>query len=426
MTTTDNNTKVYKGFHGWKAQTIENANGYDWKITTMKTSCGNITTHAQAGKTDKEGCFTFSMFTSPNIQLYKEGGRATEKSVKEQHIKALLKFDELKEGGELPVSKTGSHKEGYEIKIGQVIFLNGYGQNQYHHEKKVIYDISKSSFVTTYKYVNLETLELGVASHIRNVKDLFGIGVYYKEGDFYEDLDELNNILIEAKAKERKEEQRNEAERMLREQATNGKIEEGKTLINPPKDLKYVIVAEFRQDESDSMTDYFAASTTKTIYLAYSSHKRNLFSEMRKACLNCDIEVIKAMADAPKDWEQKQNYTGGSGYFLGESSYRGVNIRKIYISSLDELFIAASENRFYCESDKEVSKQVQSNGIDLTLVDYSEKAIALFGDTKSIKEALKKLGGRFNPRLTFNDEKKPGWIFPKSKTEEVKEALNIK
>jgi hypothetical protein len=35
----------------------------------------------------------------------------------------------------------------------------------------------------------------------------------------------------------------------------------------------------------------------------------------------------------------------------------------------------------------------------VTLVNYSDKAIALFGDTKAIKEKIKAIGGRFNPFL---------------------------
>ena len=49
-----------------------------------------------------------------------------------------------------------------------------------------------------------------------------------------------------------------------------------------------------------------------------------------------------------------------------------------------------------------------------TVVDYSEKSVALFGDTKPIKEQLKKMGGRFNANLRpfADDTRVPGWIFP--------------
>ena len=51
-------------------------------------------------------------------------------------------------------------------------------------------------------------------------------------------------------------------------------------------------------------------------------------------------------------------------------------------------------------------------GPKYTIVHYSEKAIALFGDTKAIKEHLRTLGGRFNPRLQHNSQRTAGWVFP--------------
>lgn len=51
---------------------------------------------------------------------------------------------------------------------------------------------------------------------------------------------------------------------------------------------------------------------------------------------------------------------------------------------------------------------------------YSEKAIAVFGDTTSIKEKLLELGGKFNTNLRGQ----AGWIFPKSKESNLKLALS--
>lgn len=64
---------------------------------------------------------------------------------------------------------------------------------------------------------------------------------------------------------------------------------------------------------------------------------------------------------------------------------------------------------------------------DLFIHDYSERSIAVFGsDTKTHKDTLKELGGKFNPALT--DPKNPeskaaGWIFSKSKLEQVKSFI---
>jgi 4-hydroxy-3-methylbut-2-enyl diphosphate reductase IspH len=57
------------------------------------------------------------------------------------------------------------------------------------------------------------------------------------------------------------------------------------------------------------------------------------------------------------------------------------------------------------------------------LVQYSEKAIAVFGDTKPYINELKELGGKFNPALTRDNEKCPGWIYPKKTQDAVQELV---
>jgi hypothetical protein len=56
---------------------------------------------------------------------------------------------------------------------------------------------------------------------------------------------------------------------------------------------------------------------------------------------------------------------------------------------------------------------------------YSDKAIAVFGTiTPAIEQILTSLGGKFNPSLKgLEDSRRPGWIFPKSKKEQVEKAL---
>lgn len=69
----------------------------------------------------------------------------------------------------------------------------------------------------------------------------------------------------------------------------------------------------------------------------------------------------------------------------------------------------------------EEAKETEAVTVEgLEVVDYSEKAIAVFGDTKAVKEQLKELGGRFNPSLNYNGEKRAGWIFSKKKADEVR------
>lgn len=62
--------------------------------------------------------------------------------------------------------------------------------------------------------------------------------------------------------------------------------------------------------------------------------------------------------------------------------------------------------------------------MSLVIVDYTEKAIAVFGETKFYKNKITEIGGKFNPSLTWDNEKKPGWIFSKSKRSIVQELIN--
>lgn len=61
------------------------------------------------------------------------------------------------------------------------------------------------------------------------------------------------------------------------------------------------------------------------------------------------------------------------------------------------------------------SKKPKQPAEPLTLIDYSEKAVAVIGDAKELKEKFKELHGRFNRNLTVNGEKKAGWIFSKKR-----------
>ena len=67
----------------------------------------------------------------------------------------------------------------------------------------------------------------------------------------------------------------------------------------------------------------------------------------------------------------------------------------------------------------EPAKAIKTKGIQL--INYSEKAVAIIGDTRAIKDTLKTLGGRFNAHLTCG----AGWIFSKSKEATLRNALSI-
>lgn len=61
--------------------------------------------------------------------------------------------------------------------------------------------------------------------------------------------------------------------------------------------------------------------------------------------------------------------------------------------------------------------EVQSGKVQI--IAYSEKAIAVIGDTYPLKDKLKAMGGKFNKFLSCG----AGWIFRKSDLEVIKNAL---
>ena len=92
-------TTVRKGFNGWVGKTmVDNFKGYDWDITTIKNSRGDLTTTAQGGKSEDKGgykMFTFMLYQDPSVRLQtSRPARVNEKVVSEQHAEALKVFKE--------------------------------------------------------------------------------------------------------------------------------------------------------------------------------------------------------------------------------------------------------------------------------------------------------------------------------------------
>lgn len=55
----------------------------------------------------------------------------------------------------------------------------------------------------------------------------------------------------------------------------------------------------------------------------------------------------------------------------------------------------------------------------INIIDYSDRAFAVVGDTKAVKDALKKMGGSFNSKLSCG----AGWIFSQKKRAEVEKFI---
>lgn len=307
------------------------------------------------------------------------------------------------------------------VEVNQIIQMEGYDNPKY-----VVYEIVNEQWGIDYKLINLKDHSFNRTRIICPLSEKFGIGFYYdSENPQFMDAFEVAILLQEAKLKKKAEADEAEKERI--------RVEEVKAIGRKrfaeifPEDAQAVIVARLQQNESDSQSDYFAHSTQRTVILGFSKHKRDLFSEMRKHASN--FEETAHLAEYNADYEHREKYSMGDGYYLGESKYHGWIIEKVGVWKRENTienfaYIAGYENNIHLKKTDKTPQTPPSddNGVGknaCTLVEYSDKAVAVFGDTKSIKDELRAMGGRFNSRLTFNGQRLAGWIFSKSQEQRL-------
>lgn len=420
MTNLTEKTSIKKDHSGWSGETIIKRNGKNYLILTIKGNNGKIKSYYRVVNIGANGSISFMMFGGEQGDLIEVLGRATEKTIKETHNKALIVFDEK-------IKECEEEREETPV-IGSIIFLDDcFGKTKGDKgNEHIVYHINENGhFGLEYYTVERSTLHLNVYDNVRDYKNKFGIGMYFlPDYKFSGTQEDLENLVIKAQELKKKEEEAAESEKLLQLTVKKGKIEEGKKLLSIPSWAKTVIVADDYEDQSDSQTDYFHASKKNTFYLAFSKTSRNNMKELEKACKNWD-ETKKLLQD-----EDTQKYTFGHSvlpdYFIGSSSWSGlkVNKRKYFdltsVANLEALYIAAAEGRCFFTQPKKVSKEIQTSAIDLQIIDYSEKSIVVIGDTKPYKDRFKAIGGRFNFRLSCG----AGWVFSKTNTIEVENLLN--
>jgi len=163
------------------------------------------------------------------------------------------------------------------LPLGTKLYINGYGNT---------YVITGRKNTAAYFAVNVETHRIRIfepyaLEFIKNKKDS-RIQVYI--------LDDVEPNWLDLKAKALDLERKNIETKKLAAIENERILAEGEKLLTEkrPKWAKAVIIAYFESNVSDSMTDYFALTKGKIYILAWSKHKRNLFSEMRKAAAKMD------------------------------------------------------------------------------------------------------------------------------------------
>ena len=312
------------------------------------------------------------------------------------------------------------------VSVNQVVVLEGYSYDSY-----VVYEVTRDKWGITYHLVNLETHEFHTSDLIRPLSEKFGIGIYYDDAN-PKFLDPLETAALLTKAKEKKAEAERKVKEAREEYERIAKI--GAERLRPliPTDAKAAIIGTLRVSECDSYTDYYDYSIVRTVILGFSKHTRNLFSEMRKHAAN--FEETAYLEEYNADYEHRENYSMGDGMYLGRNKYSGWTIEKEPICDLEKFIEryahTAGDEANLCMKAPQRENEAQQptatadlSTLSLEIVEYSEKAIAVFGDTKPIKDVLKNLNGLFRANLTYKGERRAGWIYSKKQELKVREAL---
>ena len=311
------------------------------------------------------------------------------------------------------------------VSVNQVVMLEGYSYDSY-----VVYEVNRNQWGITYHLINLRTHEFHTSDLIRPLSEKFGIGMYYDDAN-PKFLDPLETAALLTKAREKKTENDRKAEEKRQRNKHTAKIGAERLCPLIPSDAKAVIVGELRASECDSYTDYYDYRIERTVILGFSTHTRNLFSEMRKYAAN--FEGTAYLAGNDKEYEHRENYSMGDGMYLGRNKYSGWTISKERIYDLEKFIeryahTAGSEANICLkapqgETEAQPTTSADLSTLNLEIVEYSEKTIAVFGDTKPIKDVLKGLNGLFRANLTYNGERRAGWIYSRKQEQKVREAL---
>jgi hypothetical protein len=397
------NTKIYNSFHGWTGETKVKVNGKNWVLTTMKRHSGTIGTHCHVVQDEGNGSYSFMMFGDNDpkenfwLNILPKGTKATEKTIREAHFKALAEFDQKSEAGELP-----SAKEEYKIEVGQVIFTDGY-ENSY---RRAIYKIEGTRFYT----VLLDGSNTRIDTHIRPWSKKFGIGVYYREGDKVSP-EQVENLLIDAHRNMELKKAADEAQRIINEQQAKAKAE---------------YLSQFQKADRRTTTNIIKRHILKT------------WPQVQKVEVKTDVFSGGDSQDvtyyAPERIEALETFVRS----FREGHFNSMEDLYEYDSDKSEIILEGHILQTYKYSSAHFEKAepkaeqlppppafIITAPLAFEMVNYSDKALAVFGETKPIKEQLKQIGGRFNPFLNHNGSKKAGWIFSKSKEQELKKLLNL-
>lgn len=190
------------------------------------------------------------------------------------------------------------------------------------------------------------------------------------------------------------------------------------------------ITSKYQYGRFDGMTDIYEYSNTieNLPQSKYVQTRREISEEVN----NIVKEAVRKLFNFSNmtEWEQEREINSYAYKIINKNSIPvGATVTGIAEGEegvffedrhpLTFLLPTTAERKTKTETVSALFEKVEVVDSEIQIIDYSEKAIAVIGDTKPIKEKLKELGGKFNFRLSCG----AGWIFPKSKLNEIEKLL---
>lgn len=159
--------------------------------------------------------------------------------------------------------------------------------------------------------------------------------------------------------------------------------------------------------------------------------------ELEYLKVNVIPEVAKTLAEkfsglrCEIDFSLQFNGESKIDYSLFTSSSSVLIRETLDTNELNTTTIAKESEQSYTSPEKsldETKNEIQGNhntspaSSTVSIKDYSDKAIVVYGDTKPYSDFFKSHGGYFNPRLREG----AGWVFSKKREDEIREFLGLK
>ena len=252
--------------------------------------------------------------------------------------------------------------------------------------------------------------------YCRPISEKFGIGFYYDLNEPRATDEEINQAIERANQFIKEEEEEKKREEEKRKQAREEVIKKYDKIFDRPSGeyrTDAVLVAKHIRKELSTEFPGQKFSVRKTDY-------STIHIEWKDGPTRDEVERIagKHQRSCVRDRWNDDLWDHNDTAFT--SVFGGVDYLFCYRETAPENWGVS----LYTKPEPKQNKTIETETIEakgVQIIDYSEKAIAVVGDTRAIKDTLKSLGGRFNNRLSCG----AGWIFPKSKEATIKATLSL-